>query len=196
MKNTNRTAWCTTVVLGLCLFLLASCSGSGGGATMREFNKETVAKAIMDSIKTDMVTYLKASGKTVEYTQEDEHTGHEKYQAFCNGSNERRNNIADIEEKGMIKAYSDLPSGCVYVSFLEKSAPYTKKQVKSMTVMLATIEKIEVTDLGEGKQARTVKYKVTYAPTPFGEGLLKREDLTEQKEAGFSLSFDEGWRMN
>jgi hypothetical protein len=53
-----------------------------------------------------------------------------------------------------------------------------------------------VADLGTGKQTRTVKYKAYYIPTPFGEALLNPQNMVEEKEAGFTLSFDEGWRIN
>jgi hypothetical protein len=55
---------------------------------------------------------------------------------------------------------------------------------------------VEVTDLGAGGQTRTVKYRAYYKATPFGEVLLKPGPLEEDKEAGFTLSFDEGWRLN
>jgi hypothetical protein len=173
-------------------FLFLSC-GSGGGAG--EFDKPKAAKAIFDSIKNDQFSFLKSSGKVIEYVKRETPTG-QQYLAFCKGSKIQQDGLTKLEEQGFLKVQNDQQSGCHYISFLDKAEPYIKKNDKGALVMLAKVDKVEVTDLGDGKQSRTVKYKAYYSPTRFGETYLKPENLTEDNEAGFTLSFDEGWRMN
>lgn len=182
-------------VMAIMVFLSGACSGSGSSSA-GQFDNAKAGKAIMDSIKSDPVSFLKASGKALEYTQREPSATPPQYQAFCKGSKEQQDSLAKLAEKDLLKIYSDQQTSCTYVSFNEKSTPFIKKQDKSMAVMLAKVEKVEVIDLGTGKQLRTVKYRAHYTPTPFGEILLKPENLVEEKEAVFSLSFDEGWRIN
>jgi hypothetical protein len=179
------------------LFLLAGCGQGGGvGGGSSEFDNATATKIIMDNATKAPAAFLKSSGKVVEYAQKEGATTPQQYIVFCKGSKEQQDVLAKLEGKGLVKISADQQSGCSYVSFPDSSAPFIKKQEKGMLVMLAKVEKIEVTSLGEGKQMRTVKYKAYFTSTPFGEILLKQQNAVEEKEALFSLSFDEGWRMN
>ncbi|MEI6154170.1 MAG: hypothetical protein WCQ90_08785 [Deltaproteobacteria bacterium] len=195
MKIIDRDRFKVFSVMVMMAFLAGACGG-GGGSSAGQFDNARAGKAIMDSIKSDPVSFLKVSGKALDYAEREPSATPQQYQAFCKGSKEQQDGLVKLAEKDLLKIYSDQQSGCTYVSFNEKSTPFIKKQDKSMAVMLAKVEKVEVTDLGSGKQIRTVKYKAYYTPTPFGETLLKLENLVEEKEAGFSLSFDEGWRIN
>ena len=193
MRNRDRLVAITLPLVILIAFVLAAC---GGGSGAGQFDNARAAKAVMDRIKSEQIPFLKSSGKAIEFSQSERATTPPQFQAFCKGSKEQQEGLAKLQEKGLLKIYDDAQSGCTYVSFSDKAAPDTQKQEKATIVLLARVDKVEVTDLGTGKQTRTVKYKVSYVPTAFGETLLKPEQLTEEKEAGFSLSFDEGWRMN
>jgi len=193
LRHINRKGFLIFMISFMISFLILSC-GSGGGAG--EFDKLKAAKAIFDSIKSDQFSFLKNSGKAIEYIKRETPTGSQQYLAFCKGSKIEQDGLIKLEEQGFLKIQNDQQSGCHYISFLDKAEPYIKKNDKSALVMLAKVDKVEVTDLGDGKQTRAVQYKAYYSPTPFGETYLKPENLTEEKEAGFTLSFDEGWRIN
>lgn len=179
------------------IFMLAGCGqGGGAGGGSSEFDNATATKVIMDNATKAPAAFLKSSGKAVEYAQKEVATIPQQYIVFCKGSKEQQDALAKLEGKGLVKISTDQQNGCSYVSFPDSSAPYMQKQEKGMLVMLAKLDKVEVTNLGEGKQVRTVKYKAYFTSTPFGEILLKQQNAVEEKEALFSLSFDEGWRMN
>jgi hypothetical protein len=171
--------------------LLVSCGGGAG-----EFDKTRAAKAVMDGIKSDQGNYLKTSGKAVEYKVREPAKTPAEYVALCGDAKDGLDGLGKLSEKGLVTITKDPQSGCSYVAFSDKATPFLEKKDKAVVVMLATVDRVEVTDLGAGGQTRTVKYKAYYKATPFGEVLLKPGPLEEEKEAGFTLSFDEGWRLN
>lgn len=192
MRDSSVTVWVGLLVIVGMAFCAVQCGGSGAG----EFDKIKAERAIMDGIKSDRTLFLKTVAKAVDYNGKEPPSSPQTYTAVCKGSEGNKEDFARLAEQGLIKLHPDPQTGCLYVSFLDKATPFIKKQDNAMRVVLAEVDKIEVTDLGTGKQARSVSYKIRYTPTPFGQVLLKTAGLEEERRAGFTLSFDEGWRLD